>query len=374
MSAAAVRALPPPAPILRKPAVCKIPDTVIDRMMLTTIDTERKIMWMVANGVSKLGANGKVRFATKEFSDGTIKSKKWAAVCAANLEARGDLGSSAIDGHHLKREYWFPKTLTGESQQRQEAPEICEECGRIGVFKTPPFTPVVRKGVENVMAATTPTAWSVFVWMCRRSGIGAWNGETFQAQWFRAERQQIEDDVNHCERAISEAIADLEDLTAVTRFDVPGQGSWYRICPENWDKITARRGLRIVKQPPQKARTQRPAPAPVPDPIPEDEPEAAALPEPVKPAALSDPVKPSKNSDPKPKESTVPLANESHPGTYKYCPNCCKNTRVRPLTAEELKKAEVERPPRAGPMRETGVRKSKRMALFDRIEAKCASQ
>lgn len=67
-----------------------------------------------------------------------------------------------------------------------------------------------------------------------------------------------------------------------------------------------------------------------------------------------------------PNESAKPIANESAPYFYARCPNCSHFVDVEEVKPEDLAPSEPEKPPRAGPQRETARKKPKFIEDLDR--------
>jgi hypothetical protein len=324
MSAAPVRALPPPAPIFHKPPFCKFLYPVIDFMMWCRSDTESKIVGTVGMELSKLGARGKAKLSTPMIKDFTnAASEDWITASIAELHTQKILIEEKVPGSKRLRAYSLSAKLNIEDTPPNVF-EQCDRCKKIARFETP-FAPIPRKGYYNVMAACNPGEWAVFNCIAKHSSRGALHGSEYQPQWQQLDICEIEQDVNRGDTTVSKSLAGLEKMGAIMRFDVTGQASWYRICPEKWENITVRKPLRLVNQPLPKATP--------------------------KPAGCG-----AKKQPEKPINPEVPPPVESGIKPIRYCPECRSAGPVTVKSPEELARIEADQdksPPRVPPRRES---------------------
>lgn len=324
MSAAPVRALPPPAPILHKPPICKFYYPILEVMMYLRSETESKIVGTVHNELSKLGAKGVANLSTpmiREFTNAS--SAEWITASIADLHSQKILNEGKVSGSKRLRAYSLSADLNIEDTPPNVI-EQCDRCKKIGRFETP-FAATPRKGYYNVMAACEGAEWAVFNFVLKHSSRGAWRNSEYQPQWQQLEIGEIEEAVNRSDTTISSALAKLEKIGAIMRFGIPGQASWYRICPENWEKITVRKPLRLVNQP-------------------------------LKVKAKSAGCGAKEKQPEKPINPEVPPQVESVIRPFRYCSECCCKVPVTVKSPEELAQIAADQdksPPRVPPRRES---------------------
>ena len=342
------------APIPRpKHGIVKVPMSYFTRMLSEfEIACDRACFGLVLQLTIGLAARGRMKariwapIKRQQFADAARVDPDWAGERLNSLVASGVILERYEKGSGW--EYALAPDIAKETRG-ETIHGRCSECKVIGQFKTG-FIPMPLEFFTVLTPGLSNAALLVTAVVARWSHERAWSVEhglvpTWQELYYTNFEQLTPLEA----RQIGTGIKEAEAAGVIEVQRIKGKPTMYRTLIENWANL-GKKKLRLVVQPtPKPQQPPRPIAPPKPD-------EESAKPQ-------------------------KPAQSSPTPAMYGWCPVCCHIMAIEPVTDKELAQSQAEqapapiaRPPRHGPMSETGVRKSKRAAFFDRMEAKYASE
>jgi hypothetical protein len=324
MSAAAI-----PRP---KHGIVKVPMSYFTRMLSDfEIACDRACFGLVLQLTIGLAARGRMKARTwapikrEQFAETARVDPDWAGKRVSSIVSAGIILERYEKGSGF--EYAIAPELSTETRGETISGR-CSECKVIGKFPTR-FIPMPLEYFTVLTLGLSNAALLVTAVVARWSHEGAWSAEHgLVPTWQELYISDFEKLTPLEARQISTGIEEAEEAGVIEVQRSNGKPTMYRTLPENWGSI-GKKKLRLVVQPPKK--TERKPKNPTPPKPPED----------------------SAKPENKLQSSPAPIG-------HGWCAVCCHITVIEPVSAEELAKneaeqapAEVIRPPRPGPKRET---------------------
>ena len=235
--------------------------------------------------------------------------------------------------HSGRREYSISERIRVEVNLKSRYMRgRCPDCKHVGNFQTR-YTAIPHSFFRKLGACIDHAAFVCLAVIVKDSLL--WSAEEgLSNQWVELQRTDFEQLTGLDKDTVTKALKRLDDWGLIEREEKKGRPSSYRAVPEMFGKLE-RRGPREVEQPPQPPAKKKKAKVKTPEPV-------------------ENPINPPET-----------LGVESKPAAAGFCSKCRHFVTPEPVSDEEYAEATgekpAERPPRAGPKRETTKKPTNRM-------------